>query len=278
MRYVTLVTPIIEPVPCFHDNSMNYDLLSSTRCDAYLERLGWNNHNDQPSRFLLLSFHVDRLRDAAVAHDWPDAQQAVSYDVLLDHCQAAVASYDGDPAQAFKIRITLSRAGLLTAAASPLPPLKFDPTSPSFSKPLTDSATLYGPAMTLFLDTQPTPPSGLFTSTKTTHRTIYDTARARVGLSPLYGTDSTDVILYDDSDHITEASIFNVAFYHAHNWVTPPLSTGCLPGVLRRWLLQHKRIREAEEGELTKAGLRPGDWVLLFNSVHGCRLGRITAS
>ncbi|KAJ6503264.1 aminotransferase [Mycena vitilis] len=253
-----------------------YELLTTTRYDRYLERLSWNNHDGQPSRFLLLPFHLERLRDAAVEHEWPDAQSALSYPALHDKCSDAVASYDGDPADAFKIRITLSQAGLLTASASPVPPFKFDPTSPSFSKPLTDSATLYGPAMTLFVDTEPTPPSGLFTSTKTTERTVYNAARSRVGLPPLASADA-DVLLYNPDEHITEASVSNVAFYRSAAWVTPPTSSGCLPGVSRRWLLQHKRIREAEPGELTKASMRPGDWVLLFNSVHGCRLGRITA-
>ncbi|KAJ6575393.1 aminotransferase [Mycena capillaripes] len=253
-----------------------YELLTSTRCDRYLERLAWNNHDGQPSRFFLLPYHLDRLRDAAQQHEWPDAE-SLSYAALHEKCNDAVDSYDGDPADAFKIRITLSRAGLLAASASPIPSLKFDPTSPSFSKPLTDSATLYGPAMTLFVDTQPTPPSGLFTSTKTTERTVYTAARARVGLPPLSSFDA-DVLLYNSDEHITEASVSNVAFYRSHTWVTPPLSSGCLPGVLRRWLLEHKRIREAEPGELTKAAQCPGDWVLLFNSVHGCRLGRITAS
>ncbi|KAJ7675343.1 aminotransferase [Mycena rosella] len=254
-----------------------FSLLTSTRCDKYLERLRWNNGDGPPSPYLLLAFHLDRLRDAALAHDWPDAHAALSYDALHSACEAAVASYDGDPAEAFKIRITLSQAGTLAAAASSIPPLKFDPTSPSFSKPLTDSATLYGPAMTLFLDTQPTPPAGLFTSTKTTERAVYDAARQRTGL-PQLPTSDADVLLYTPEGFITESSVSNVAMYHSHTWVTPPLSTGCLPGVLRRWLLQHKRIREAEPGELTKDALRPGDWVLLFNSVHGCRLGRITAS
>ncbi|KAJ7631252.1 aminotransferase [Roridomyces roridus] len=240
-----------------------YDLLTSLRFDESLERL-----RTRPSPLLLLGYHLDRLREAAVAHEWPDAQQALDYDALLHKCQEAVASYAGDaPASAFKIRVTLSRAGLLTATASPVKPFKIDPTSPSFSKPLTDSATLYGPAMTLFVDPEPTPPSGLFTSTKTTERTVYNASRARVGL-PSLPTDDADVIMYNSQLHITEAS----------EWVTPPLASGCLPGVLRRWLLQHKRIREAAEGELTKSRLNPGDWVLLFNCVHGCRLGRITAS
>ncbi len=114
--------------------------------------------------------------------------------------------------------------------------------------------------MTLFVDTEPTPSAGLFSSTKTTERTIYDAARARVGL-PLQPFSDADVILYNPDEHVTETSVSNVAFYRSHRWVTPPLSTGCLPGVTRRWLLQHKRIFEAESSELTKAGLRPGDWV-----------------
>ncbi|KAJ7751214.1 aminotransferase [Mycena maculata] len=251
-----------------------HDLVTTTRSDEYLSRLRWNDHEGTPSRYLLLSYHLDRLRDAAAAHDWPDVQQALSYDALHEKCQAAIASYDGNPSQAHKIRITLSRAGLLTATASPiLNPLKFDPTSPSFSKPLTDSATLYGPPMTLFVDTKPTP-TGLFTSTKTTERAVYDAARARVRLPPIPSHDA-DVILYNPQLHITESSVSNVAFYRSDVWITPPLASGCLPGVLRRWLLQHKRIREAAEGEITKDQMQPGDWVLLFNSVHGCRLGQI---
>ncbi|KAJ7103264.1 aminotransferase [Mycena belliarum] len=255
-----------------------YDLLTTTRSDPYLERLNWNHPPAHPpSPFLLLHFHLDRLRDAALAHEWPEAHAALDYPALADACHAAVASHAPDPAAAFRIRILLSRSGALTAEARPVAPLKFDPTSPSFSKPLKDSATLYGPAMTLFLDTQPTPPAGLFTTTKTTERTVYNDARTRVGLPPLPSDDPADVVLYNPAGHITETSVSNVAFYHADTWLTPPLSSGCLPGVLRRWLLQHKRIREAEEGELTKDALRPGHWVLLFNSVYGCRLGRITA-
>ncbi|KAK7007045.1 aminotransferase [Favolaschia claudopus] len=254
-----------------------YQLLASTRCDAYLLRLSWNKYEGQPSRYLLLEYHYDRLRDAAAEHDWPDAQSALSASALYDVCQAAVASHDAEPVASFKIRITLSRAGLLAATATPISPLKFDPTSPSFSKPLTDSATLYGPAMTLLVDTQPTPHAGLFSSTKTTERAHYDAARARVNLPPLPSRDA-DVILYNSSEHVIESSVSNVAFYRSQRWITPPLSSGCLPGVTRRWLLQHKRISEAQEGELTKADLHPGDWVLLFNSVQGCRLARITAS
>lgn len=177
------------------------------------------------------------------------------------------------------MRVTLSQAGVLTAVASPVHPFKSDPTAACFFKPFNDAPSLYGPALTVFLDTQPSSSAAdvLFTSTKTTHRSIYNAARARVGISPQSDPASPDVVLYNEQNLITETSISNVAFYHSELWMTPPLSTGCLPGVLRRWLLQQRRIQEAPEGVLTKESVKEGDWVLMFNSVHGCRLGRIAA-
>jgi hypothetical protein len=100
--------------------SRMYDLLTTTRCDPYLQRLAWNNHDGHPSSYLLLQFHYDRLYDAAVQvsylppwyrfflisrqHDWPEARSSISYTTLYEACQTAVASYDGDPADAFKVR------------------------------------------------------------------------------------------------------------------------------------------------------------------------------
>jgi 4-amino-4-deoxychorismate lyase len=45
---------------------------------------------------------------------------------------------------------------------------------------------------------------------------------------------------------------------------------------MRRWLLENGRIQEAEDGLLNKDMVKDGDWVLLFNGVRGCRLGRIS--
>ncbi|KAJ7070777.1 aminotransferase [Mycena amicta] len=247
-------------------------LTTSTRYDQYLARLRFNYHHDLPSPFLLLALHLDRLSQAALAHQWNQAAASLSYDALLDACQAAVASYDGE-SDALKVRITLSETGQLTATATPIPALRSDPTAASFARPLTDSATLYGHPATLSIDTQPTP-VGLLTKTKTTERAVYDEARARAGLPPSPSPDA-DVLLYNSEEHITEASTSNVAFFRAGQWITPPAESGCLPGVLRRWLLENKRIREAQVGEITKSQMRPNDWVLLFNSVHGCRLARI---
>ena len=54
-------------------------------------------------------------------------------------------------------------------------------------------------------------------------------------------------------------------------WITPPLSSGCLPGVMRAQLLQRGLAREATLG----ADLQSGDQALLINSL-GCRALKAT--
>ena len=142
-----------------------------------------------------------------------------------------------------------------------------DPTLiPSFDPEAGPTADL----VALYLDPQPTPTS-LYTITKTTERTVYNDARIRVALPPT----PADVLMYNMQGLVTETSIFNVAFYRSSCWLTPAASTGCLPGILRQRLLQWGRIREDSDHTLTRDSIRPGDWVLLFNSVQGCRFGRI---
>ncbi|KAF5385332.1 hypothetical protein D9615_001199 [Tricholomella constricta] len=254
-----------------------YELLSSTRFDCFLSRLKWNNDPEGPCLFLLLQYHLDRLIDAADRHGWKEAKTSLTYDALKSSCHSVLADCNDqrDKSQAFKIRLTLSQSGNLAATATPTTPFLSDPTSASFFNPLSDNASLFGSVFAIHVDPMPTPVS-LFTSTKTTQRSIYNDARFRAGLphtpDPL---NLADVLMYNSEGFITESSIFNVAFYRSPHWITPSTSTGCLPGVLRRWLLEQGRIREDKKNQLTKDSVNKGDWILLFNGVQGCRLGRI---
>ncbi|KIM88822.1 hypothetical protein PILCRDRAFT_95446 [Piloderma croceum F 1598] len=251
---------------------MAFALLSSTRYDPFLKNLKWNNDKDGAgSPFLLLHYHIDRLRVAARRHGWSEAERVLSWHAFRSECHRS-------------IRILLTESGALTATATPVKPFTSDPTSASFFKPDTDYHSLFGPPLRIQVDSQPTP-SSIFTSTKTTNRAVYDTARTRAGVPPLSSTDSSippdppppsDVLLYNSENSITETSIYNVAFYRSNRWLTPPISTGCLPGVLRRWLLEQGRIYEADENLLTRESIVEGECVLLVNGVQGCQLGRIT--
>lgn len=133
--------------------------------------------------------------------------------------------------------------------------------------------------LSIHIDTAPTPPS-LFTHTKTTYRSMYNAARERVGLPPLPTTLDADVLLYSPAGEVSETSIRNVAVlrHSPPQWVTPRRDVGCLPGVMRRWLLEQGKVVEAEPNELMKEDLHEGELVLTFNGVEGCRFGRITRS
>ena len=151
----------------------------------------------------------------------------------------------------------------------------FDPTLLSIGKPplLNDHSET---CMKIYVDTEAIT-SSIFTTTKTTFRSVYDHARMRNGNRSQPGSDwsGSDILLYNDKGFITEATIFNVAFYRSSKWITPSANSGCLPGVMRRWLLQSCRISEDESRCLTKDSIQPGEWVLLFNGVQGCRLGKV---
>ncbi|ESK92144.1 aminodeoxychorismate lyase [Moniliophthora roreri MCA 2997] len=245
---------------------MSYQLLSSTRYDALLLSLRWNNDGTEndivPSCFLLLKYHYHRLRDAAEEHGWAIAAGSISYEGLKEECVRAVE--EAGTGTSYRIRITLSETGLVAVIASPVPPLTADPSSAS----LVHSSTVH-PSLSLTLDTKLTS-SSIFTRTKTTQREHYDNARQRAGL--ISYVDPADVLLFNEKNEITETSIANVAFWRDGGWVTPDASTGCLTGVFRRWLLEKGRVRE---GIVRKDEVKDEEVVLVFNGVKGCLLGRM---
>ena len=126
-----------------------------------------------------------------------------------------------------------------------------------------------GDPINLFLDVTPTTPS-LFTSTKTTHRTHYTEARARLGLPDVGGP--SDVLLWNPKGMLMETSIRNFALFRRGRWLTPHDSTGCLHGVIRRFLLEQGLVTADNEALLHKNSLKDGELVLTFNAVEGCRI------
>jgi para-aminobenzoate synthetase/4-amino-4-deoxychorismate lyase len=72
---------------------------------------------------------------------------------------------------------------------------------------------------------------------KTTNRSLYEEAiAARPGFD--------DVLLYNDRGEVTESTIANLVVESGGMLLTPPISSGLLPGTLRAHLLDEGRIRE----------------------------------
>jgi branched-subunit amino acid aminotransferase/4-amino-4-deoxychorismate lyase len=94
---------------------------------------------------------------------------------------------------------------------------------------------------------------------KTTARSVYD--RARNGHDP-----SADVILVNERGEVTETTIANIAVLRNGRWLTPPLSSGVLPGTMRAQLLDEAKIVEAV---FHADDLVPGEPIRYFNAVRG---------
>jgi para-aminobenzoate synthetase/4-amino-4-deoxychorismate lyase len=108
-------------------------------------------------------------------------------------------------------------------------------------------------------------PADRFLYHKTTHRQVYERARAGVG-------DCDDVLLWNGAGEVTEATTANVIVEIDGRRVTPPVSSGLLAGTCRAEMLARREIDEqvVRRADLQRAG---GLWVI--NSVHGMRAARL---
>eukprot|EP00124_Ichthyophonus_hoferi_P002708 Ihof_evm2s197 gene=Ihof_evmTU2s197 len=101
----------------------------------------------------------------------------------------------------------------------------------------------------LVIAQQPIQSDNPFIHHKTTNRLVYSQMAqlADVGSNGIF-----DVVLYNEKENITETTIANIAVWKGTKddgyWLTPPTSTGLLPGVMRGELM---RKGELVEGNLT---------------------------
>jgi para-aminobenzoate synthetase / 4-amino-4-deoxychorismate lyase len=96
---------------------------------------------------------------------------------------------------------------------------------------------------------------------KTTRREVYERARAQV-------FEVDDALLWNEDGEVTESTIANLVVELDGELITPPLSSGLLPGTMRARLLQDGRIRE---GIVRKEDLPRCTALWLVNSVRGWR-------
>jgi para-aminobenzoate synthetase/4-amino-4-deoxychorismate lyase len=97
---------------------------------------------------------------------------------------------------------------------------------------------------------------------KTSARDFYDAARVASG--------AEEVVFVDEAGFVTEGSFTNVFVERKGVLLTPPVSRGLLPGILRATLLEAGRAREAD---LRSKDLAAG--FLIGNSVRGLVPARI---
>ncbi|MBL6689156.1 MAG: aminodeoxychorismate synthase component I [Pseudomonadales bacterium] len=180
--------------------------------------------------FQRLDYHMSRLTGSAKYFDFSCPQAEIRR--ALDDFQCA---------DDCRVRLLLDRHGAFTLEQSPLP----------------ESSEV----VRLRIASAPVDSQDVFLFHKTTHRTVYDEARASV-------TDCDDVLLFNEKGELTETSIANVFLEVEGQLLTPPVFSGLLAGTLRQAMLDSG---EAKEAILKLDDLERADGVFVANSLRGLR-------
>ncbi len=202
-------------------------------------------HLSEDGCFRYIDLHLARLKDSATYFGFSYQEQAIRIS-LAEHGRA-LAPLEG----ARRIRLLLAEDGTVTVTSRPF--------SPSGS----DSATIC-------LSQQPVSSDDIFLFHKTTRRAVYDAAHAKAQAA---GFD--DLLFFNERNELTEGAISNVFIVKDGRWVTPPLSAGLLPGILRQTLLASTEYT-VEEGTIRRQDLLEADEIYIGNSLRGLRRASLT--
>jgi para-aminobenzoate synthetase/4-amino-4-deoxychorismate lyase len=180
-----------------------------------------------------LDRHLDRLKASAAALGF-------TFDRHHARNELQAASFGAGDA---KVRLILARSGAVAVEVRPLGEAPEEPVSVALA-PL------------------PVSPHDFRLRHKTSDRAFYDEARREAG--------AFEVVFSDADGFLTEGSFTNLFVERGGRLLTPPLSRGLLPGLLRARLIENGR---AVEADLRAEDLEPG--FLIGNSVRGLIRARL---
>ena len=180
--------------------------------------------------------HLARMAQSAAyfgfAFDADAARQA------LRHACAGLAP--GTPA---RLRLALGASGAVTVQSSPL-------------------TALSGPVR-LLIAPEATRADDLFLRHKTSVRALYDAAWNAAEAQGAF-----DALFFNERGELTEGGRSNVFVRIGDAWLTPPLSCGLLPGIMRAVVLADPAWR-ARESIVTRAMLQGAQEIMVCNALRG---------
>jgi len=187
---------------------------------------------DAAGQIPLLPYHLRRLEHStqALGYAYPGREAIVAaLHAGLEAATAAVAKdKDKDTTTlaattptAIRVRLLLGPSGQLSIETAPLPALQGVPLIALTREPLESAEPLL--------------------QHKTTHRPWYDAATKWLAQHPDY----FDLIFLNEKGELCEGSRSNIYVFKNGQWLTPPLSSGLLGGVMRTQLLETGQAKEA---------------------------------
>jgi para-aminobenzoate synthetase/4-amino-4-deoxychorismate lyase len=223
-----------DPEREFREMVLKAEMLGveSTRPFRLLETFGYGPDDSTET----LRAHLERMRSSAAFFGFRCPADL----------EARVISGLSTCDERSRIRLLLSRSGEieLQRAEAPLPRVT---------------------PVRLAIDDEPVRSESTMLFHKTTLRNPYDRRRRKF-------PHADDVVMINERGECTETTIANIAARVGGAWITPPLSSGCLPGI--------GRARLIEEGALREAVLRPqdllsADELAVVNSLRGWQRARL---
>lgn len=202
-----------------------------------IETLRWSPDEG----FALVDLHLDRL-----------LRSAQRFDFVFDSaaCRAALDESVAGAQAPLRVRLTVARSGEPCVTTAPAPPVAWPGADPA-CEPLR-----------LRFATGPIDDRDPWLFHKTTRRGVYEQALTSArGLGPC-----DDVVLWNAREEVTETTIGNLVVLHEGRRLTPPVSSGLLPGTFRRWLLERGEVAEAV---VTRDMLGEAEAVWRINALRG---------
>lgn len=186
--------------------------------------------------YVFLSEHLSRLEASAAYFKYPFLRSSIE--------KALVEAVNSFPLSPQRVRLLLNSEGKVC--------LQSQPFSPSIEP------------QPLVLATRPIDSHNVFLYHKTTFREAYEKERADNPKS----TEGCEILFWNERGEVTESEISNLVVRLKGRLLTPPLTSGLLPGVFRQWLLDRGEI---EEQIIHLSDLAHCEELFLINSVRKWR-------
>lgn len=191
---------------------------------------------DENGAIPLLYRHLNRLRTTCEALDYAwNGEAGIEEDLY-----ASVAKITASGPH--RLRLLVDRDGSYTIHTAPLPPLVGKQYVMLSGKIINADEPLL--------------------RYKTTYRPWYADTTQWLTKHP----DVFDLLYVNQHGALCEGSRSNIYIQRRGVWHTPPIESGCLPGVLRAELIDHNKV---QEGVLTLEDLHHAEGIRLSNALRG---------
>jgi para-aminobenzoate synthetase/4-amino-4-deoxychorismate lyase len=205
--------------------------------------------------YWLIDLHLDRLARSAEYFFYPFELKKIKEGLN----ELAERFSRNSPLQKQRVRLTLSKQGEVELTSSELPSGSLPEIYPD--EVLKQEDTHDTPAVVF--SKKNTDSKSPYLYHKTTLRKMYDDERNQAVAEGFY-----EVLFVNEKGEVTEGSYTNIFLRKDGKLLTPPVSCGLLPGVLRDHML-HEYPDLVEEAPFTKRDIEQAEALFVGNSVRG---------